>query len=139
MAVDLSGVTAITIPEGAVTRIEDSNGSVLWKKVTRVDLLAACTNKGWRNTRNQISGDGTDPNWQYGRPVEIRGQTRISCFIHGYSTVCAVMYFTASMGILSGLTDTQSLSDSPIPAGAAYVAVCCRNQQGWPGQFCYME
>lgn len=139
MAIDMSGATAITIPEGTVIRIEDSNGNVLWQKITRIDLLATCTNKGWRNTSNQISGQGTDPNWQYGDPVQISGQTKISCSIQGYSTVVAVMYYRANMSILSYLTGSQTLTDQPIPSGAAYVAVCCRNQQIWSGQYCYIE
>ena len=32
MAIDFSQVKAITIPEGSVTKITDSNGTVLWKE-----------------------------------------------------------------------------------------------------------
>ena len=32
MAIDFSQVKTITIPEGSVTKITDSNGIVLWKK-----------------------------------------------------------------------------------------------------------
>ena len=32
MAIDFSQVKTITIPEGSVTKITDSNGNILWKK-----------------------------------------------------------------------------------------------------------
>ena len=32
MAIDFSQVKTITIPEGSVTKITDSNGAVLWKE-----------------------------------------------------------------------------------------------------------
>lgn len=31
MAIDFSQVTTITIPEGSVTKITDSNGNILWQ------------------------------------------------------------------------------------------------------------
>ena len=63
MAINFSEVTAISIPEGDIISIIDNNGNILWQKSSRIDLLATCTNKGWRSTSNTISGDGTDPNW----------------------------------------------------------------------------
>ena len=36
MAIDFSQVRAITIPEGSVKQIEDSNGNVLWKEKTLI-------------------------------------------------------------------------------------------------------
>ena len=145
MAIDLTNVKAVAIPEGDVTQIEDSAGNVLWNKITRVDLTALCTNAGWRNTSNQISGDGTDPNWQYSRPVEINGQTKITCSIDGYTTIASIMYYRANMSILSYIKYTGSgvgrlnLTDDPIPSGAAYVAITCHNQSKWSGQYCFME
>lgn len=32
MAIDFSQVKTITIPEGSVTKITDSNGNILWKE-----------------------------------------------------------------------------------------------------------
>ena len=34
MAIDFSQVKAITIPEGSVKKITDSNGNILWKAKT---------------------------------------------------------------------------------------------------------
>lgn len=34
MAIDFSQVKTITIPEGSVTKITDSNGNILWKAQT---------------------------------------------------------------------------------------------------------
>ena len=34
MAIDFSKVKTITIPEGSVTKITDSNGNILWKAQT---------------------------------------------------------------------------------------------------------
>lgn len=56
MAVNFNTVTDITIPEGNVTKIEDSNGDVVWSKISTFDLLATCVNKGWRSTTNNING-----------------------------------------------------------------------------------
>ena len=145
MAVNLSDVKGISIPEGEVKSISDSNGNVLWQKITRVDLLATCTKAGWRNASNQISGNGTDPNWQYGDPVAINGQTKITCSVDGYTTVATIMYYRDNMSILTYIKYTGggvgrlNLTDDPIPNGAAYVAVCCHNQSKWTGQSCYME
>lgn len=105
-----------------------------------VDLLATCVNNGWRTQRGAISGNGTDPNWRWGPLVAIEGQTLISCSIQGYSTVASIVYYNSSQRVLAYLSgSTVSLSDAVIPSGAAYVAVCCRNQQNYSGQYCIMR
>ena len=38
MSVSFSGVTDITIPQGSVTKITDSNGRVLWEKKSGYEL-----------------------------------------------------------------------------------------------------
>lgn len=145
MAVTFANVKAVVIPQGEVKQIADSTGNILWQKITRVDLTALCTNAGWRNTSNQISGDGTDPNWQYSKPVAIDGQTKITCSIDGYTTIASIMFYRANMSILSYIKYTGggvgrlNLTDDPIPGEAAYVAITCHNQSKWTGQFCYME
>ena len=42
MSVDFASVTNITIPEGEVVKILDTNGTTLWKKY-EVDSLATCS------------------------------------------------------------------------------------------------
>ena len=42
MSVDFASVTNITIPEGEVVKISDTNGTTLWKKY-EVDSLATCS------------------------------------------------------------------------------------------------
>ena len=41
--IDFTGVTAVTIPEGAVVRITDAAGTVLWEKPTSGDLPTGYT------------------------------------------------------------------------------------------------
>ena len=122
-----------------------SNGYFLKKKIPVVDLVATCTNKGWRSTSNNISGDGTDPNWEYGLPVEVDGQTKITCSVDGYTTIATLMFYRSNMSILSYIKYTGSgvgrlvLEDEPIPSGTAYVALCCHNREKWSGQYCTMQ
>lgn len=139
---DFSRVKGITIPEGTVKSIA-VNGVTLWSKEKEpFDLLVTATNKGFRTTSNNISGNGTDPNWVWGDKVRTEGYSKISYNLWGYTTVASLMFYDVNNSPISNIHATGSVyitGEIDIPVNAYYVAISCGNPSARPNQYAIMS
>lgn len=139
---DFSNIKEITIPEGTVKSIA-IDGTTIWSKEKEpFNLFATATNKGFRTTSNNISGNGTDPNWVWGEKVQTEGYTKISYNLWGYTTVAGLMFYDVNNRPISNIHATGSVyitDEINIPTNAYYVAISCGNPSIRSGQYAIMS